>query len=264
MKFRLSRTIIMLIVILAFHSSEAFTQQSSSGQAESKEIAFLDIMVTESKPVILENKHVTSALLRLRHAYGCVISTEKIRHTRNERIRAAGNRWITKNRPLASRSFSNLTVRQILDELVRIDPGYHWKIYDGKYVVFEPRTEKYGGKEKSILDTIVSVSADDVSMYTLLSPYGGHPFGRELFYQHGLGFFQAFIGKVPKFDKILISVHLEDVTLRDAFNAIATAAKQATGDGVYWHIKGLEWNGTDKYRNVVTTRGFTFHFLRRE
>lgn len=164
---------------------------------------------------------------------------------------------------MSDRSFSNLSVRQILNELVRIDPGYQWKIYNGGHVVFEPCTEKNGGKEKSVLDKIVSILADNVPLDTLLSQYD-HPFGRELGYTHGLCSYQLVWGKNPEFNNILISVHLENITLRDALNAIVTEAEKATGDRFRWVIKGFKRDGIDIYGNTITGRGFTFQRISKE
>lgn len=262
MRFRLSRAIIMLIVIFTFYSSEAFARQNSDSQEKEKQIAFLDTMVTENNAISLKNNPVTHAIAYLRFQYNCAISVEQIEYTKEDCI--VGNLWVVKNRSQVDRTFSGLTVREILDELVQIDPGYHWKIYDGKYVVFEPRTKKYGGKEKSVLDTIVSVSADNVPMSTLLSPYSGHLFGRELLYSIGLSRFKTSIGKArPRSHKIPISVHLENVPLRDAFNAIAAAAEHVTGDRFRWFINGHKYSGKDKYGKMLTVRNVTFNTAQR-
>ena len=262
MEFRLSRAIIILTVIFTLYSWETFAQQNSGSQEKEKQIAFLDTMVTEDNAISLKNNPVTHATAYLRFQYKCVISVEQIEYTEEDCIK--GRLWVVTNRPQVDRTFSNLTVREILDELVRIDPGYHWKIYDGKYVVFEPRTKRYGGKEKSILDTIVSVSADNVPMSTLLSAYGGHPFGRELLYSIGLSRFMIGVGgKRPEFHKIPISVHLENVPLRDAFNAIAAAAGQVTGDRFRWFVNGYKHSRKDKYGKMLTVRNFTFNRVRK-
>ncbi len=208
-----------------------FAQQNSSGQEKTKDIAFLDMMITESRPLSVENLSASDVTEMLRLDYGCVINAEGIEYPRSDRIRVGGG-FVDKKRPLVNRAFFNLTVRQILDELVRIDPGYHWKVYDGKYVVFEPRTEKYGGKEKSILDAVVSVSADNVPLISLLA--GRHPFARELANRHRLSWLRIIMGRDPQFHKIPISIHMENVTLRDAFNAIVTAAEQVTGEKRYF------------------------------
>lgn len=262
MRFRLSRAIIMLIVIFTFYSSEAFARQNSDSQEKEKQIAFLDTMVTENNAISLKNNPVTHAIAYLRFQYNCAISVEQIEYTKEDCI--VGNLWVVKNRSQVDRTFSGLTVREILDELVQIDPGYHWKIYDGKYVVFEPRTKKYGGKEKSVLDTIVSVSADNVPMSTLLSAYAGHPFGQELFYGIGLSRFKTYIGKARSSShEIPISIHLENVPLRDAFNAIATAAEQVTGDRFCWFVGGYKLEGKDKYGKTVTVRTFNFNRIQK-
>lgn len=262
MRFRLSRAIIMLIVIFTFYSSEAFAQQNSGSQEKEEQIAFLDTMVTENNAISLKKNPVTHAIAYLRFQYDCAISVEQIEYTKEDCI--VGRLWVVKNRSQVDRTFSGLTVRQLLDELVQIDPGYHWKIYDGKYVVFEPRAKRYGGKEKSILDTIVSVSADNVPMSTLLSAYDGHPFGRELLYNIGLSRSMIGVGgKRPEFHNIPISIHLKNVPLRDAFNAIATAAEHVTGDRFRWFINGFKHSGKDKYGKMLTVRNFTFNRVRK-
>ena len=146
-KFRCIGLLVLLIgsVILLCYAREVLcddrvipVQQDSGSQETHERIAFLDRMVSEENPIILDNRHVTDAVAFLRFQYRCPISVEIIEFEQKDRTLLEGRRWISKNRPLVNRSFSNLTVRQLLDELARIDPGYHWKVYDGRYVVFGP------------------------------------------------------------------------------------------------------------------------------
>ena len=54
---------------------------------------------------------------------------------------------------------------------------------------------------------------------------------------------------------------VEDVTLRDAFNAIVTEAEEVTGDRFPWFVKGQRHNGLDKYGKTVSVRPFHFSSL---
>ena len=256
--------------MLIMGTGTVFAQQQSGSEAKADQIAFLDLMITEDKPIHLKNEYVTVAIAKLRWRYDCPISIEVIEYTKQDSMRQ-GNKWIVKNRPLVSRSFSNVTVREFLAELARMDAGYQWKVTDDKFVSFEPRTKKLGGTKKSVLDTPVSVDATNVPLNVLLSR--AHPFGRELFYQHGLVFSMLVIGKDPEFHKIRISVKLRNVTLREAFNQIAAEAESVTGDLFCWSIAGrkIEGRGPNRKiegrgpnRKMVTTRNFAFHRLRQE
>ena len=196
--------------MLIMSTGTVFAQQQSGSETRTAQIAFLDLMITEDNPIHLKNENAAEAISKLRWRYGCPISIERIEYTQQDCI-PQGNNWIVKNRPRVSRSFSNVTVRELLMELARIDPGYQWNVYDEKFVSFEPRTKKLGGTEKSVLDTRVSVEATNVPLNVLLSP--AHPFGRELFYQHGLGFSVIVLGINPEFHKIRISVQIEKCLL---------------------------------------------------
>ena len=247
--------------MLIMSTGTVFAQQQSGSETRAAQIAFLDLMITEDNPIHLKNENAAEAISKLRWRYGCPISIERIEYTQQDCI-PQGNNWIVKNRPRVSRSFSNVTVRELLTELTRLDPGYQWNVYDEKFVSFEPRTKKLGGTEKSVLDTLVSVEATNVPLSVLLSP--AHPFGRELFYQHGLGFAVIVLGVDPEFHKIRISVQLRNVTLREAFNQIAAEAESVTGDLFCWSITGRKIEGRDQNGKLVTTRDFYFNRFRQE
>ena len=262
MVFRQVKRFALLVgsFLLIMGSGKVFAQQQSGSEDRADQIAFLDLMITEDKPIHLKNQDVIAAISKLRRRYGCPISIEIIEYTLQDCI-PQGNNWIVKNRPRVSRSFSNVTVREVLTELARMDAGYQWKVTDEKFVSFEPRTKKLGGTEKGVLDTPVSVEATNVPLNVLLSR--AHPFGRELFYQHGLGFSMLVIGKDPEFHKIRISVKLRNVTLREAFNQIAAEAESVTGDLFCWSIAGRKIDGPDSNGKMVTIRDFTFHRFRK-
>ncbi len=256
--------------MLIMGTGTVFAQQQSGSEARAAPIAFLDLMITEDKPINLKNENVTEAISKLRWRYGCPISIEIIEYTLQDCM-PQGNNWIIKNRPRVSRSFSNVTVREVLTELTRIDPGYQWNVYEKKFVSFEPRTKKLGGTEKSVLDTRVSVNATNVPLNVLLSR--AHPFGRELFYEHGLGFSVIVLGINPEFHKIRISVRLRNVSLREAFNQIATEAESVTGDLFCWSIAGRKIDGQGPNSKIevrgpngkmVSIRHFFFNRFRQE
>jgi hypothetical protein len=263
MKSRQACSFLLIMAVLTLYNCGVHAQQGGKSGENAQKIAFLDAMVTRDKPVNLDGNSIEDAIAKLRLNYGCIISVEMIEYTKEDTTSRGNICCLDRRRPVSDRSFSNLTVRQVLDELVEIDPGYQWKVYDGKYVVLEPRTAKNGGREKSILDTIVSLSTDNVSLNSLLGPYE-HPFGQELFYSHRLCFYTISMGRNPGLGGIRISLHLENVTLRDAFNAIVAEAEKATGDRFRWLIKGLRHDSIDLDGNIVTTRDFTFQRITKE
>ena len=260
-QFKLFALLVGSFMLIMGYSGKVFVQQESGSEDRADQIAFLDLMITEDKPIHLKNQDVIEAISKLRGRYGCPISIEIIEYTLQDCI-PQGNKWVIKNRPRVRRSFSNMTVRKLLTELTRIDPGYQWNIYEEKFVSFEPRTKKLGGTEKSVLDALVSVDATNVPLSVLLSH--AHPFGRELSYQHGLGFSVIVLGVDPEFHKIRISVQLRNVSLREAFNQIAAEAESVTGDLFCWSINGRKIEGRDQNGKMVTIRHFTFNRFRQE
>ena len=260
-QFKLFALLVGSFMLIMGYSGKVFPQQESGSEDRADPIAFLDLMITEDNPIHLKSQDVIEAISKLRGRYGCPISIEIIEYTLQDCI-PQGNNWIVKNRPRVSRSFSNVTVREVLTELARLDPGYQWNVYEKKFVSFEPRTKKLGGTEKSVLDTLVSVGATNVPLSVLLSP--AHPFGRELSYQYGLALLGIIKGINPEFHKIRISVQLRNVSLREAFNQIAAEAESVTGDLFCWSINGRKIEGRDQNGKLVTARNFTFSRFRQE
>jgi hypothetical protein len=260
-QFKLFALLVGSFMLIMGYSGKVFPQQESGSEDRADPIAFLDLMITEDNPIHLKNENAAEAISKLRWQYGCPISIERIEYTQQDCI-PQGNNWIVKNRPRVSRSFSNVTVREVLTELARLDPGYQWNVYEKKFVSFEPRTKKLGGTEKSVLDTLVSVDATNVPLSVLLSP--AHPFGRELSYQYGLALLGIIKGINPEFHKIRISVQLKNVSLREAFNQIAAEAESVTGDLFCWSINGRKIEGRDQNGKLVTARNFTFSRFRQE
>ena len=97
MKLQQVKLFVLLIssFMLISYARIIFAQDSGS-QETGEQIAFLDLTVTDAKPIILKNQHVTDAVAYLRFQYGCPVSIEVIEFTQQDCIPIQqGSLWIT-------------------------------------------------------------------------------------------------------------------------------------------------------------------------
>lgn len=130
MKFRQACSFLLIMAVLILYNCGIHAQQVGKSGENAQKLAFLDAMVTRDKPVNLDGNSIEDAIAKLRFNYGCIISVEMIEYTKEDTTSRGNICCLDRRRPVSDRSFSNLTVRQVLDELVGIDPGYQWKIYN--------------------------------------------------------------------------------------------------------------------------------------
>ena len=144
------------------------------------------------------------------------------------------------DRPKHSISFSNITYRQLLDEIIMLDQTLQWNISpNGVINVFPRGGENSEPYSNSILNDIIpELDVENVKLAYLLS--NAHPFGRMLTGTYGLSFGHLVLGQDRTGTKE-VSVSLRKATIRECLNAIVKSA----GDAFYWHVESLrrrdEW-----------------------
>ena len=78
--------------ILIMGAETVFAEQQSGSETSAAPIAFLDLMITEDKPIHLKNQDVIEAISKLRgRRYGCPISIEIIEYTQQDCIPQGNN-----------------------------------------------------------------------------------------------------------------------------------------------------------------------------